>query len=1741
MSLLMENEELNSYKETKMGDEKRVDISSNMKKLEEYFMDIFDKILLETSYSEIICCLYMVVSFIQLFSIPFDQTLDFKTDDSLGFIINTVTSNLGIYEIIINSENAIWYYMAAYISCAFIIYYIVMLIFAGKANLQAKVKEYVSCIRSLSKVTPFLYWILFMPMTRILLAIYRCNNDTDTLFVDSNLKCWSAVHIIHIVLLSIFNITILLVVIMIAIFGNDTNPYNYKNPFRRFDWNFEIFFVISRVVIIVLGTFIPDGILRNSIVVWLLLAISIRFLLFYKEYYPFYSYYMGMIYEICSYSSVMISLILVLNEIVRDYFSFEYEGLTLLIFGGLLGTLRLVYKSHFQQIYSMVLHKHQSDISSEEDFNKYINGLISLVSIKLSPSHEFSQVMLEGFIVNHNMNCKDPQCPLNDIDQIFNISGTTQTSEAKHNDHVRLIHLIQFIYKGVLQQGGNASGLIQAQNTAELWHRTLINYAYFLIFKLGHLHAAAVELERIVNMNPCIHMRIAVWKAKTLLGRLYDANNAKKMVRGFTKVTSIDPRLLLEYEAMFNHFKQEVFKVAEKYREIWIQLLSPFPDLTFVQKNSIEAVKQNAALCITWDRLSKLFYGFSKAEMLYSMYLSEVLGHEELAEKHMRKYKGILSASASINEQMLADKAIFENDICVIAMSGMPENLGNVIKASSGVTKMFEYSPTELIGKSVTMIMPQFIADHHPLFVKNYLQNATNMTMQNEFDSFGCDKQQFIFLVKILTRQYYDLTYGSVFIAMIKAYPPQCMIVTDVDGIILGISREGSRALGSLFTPIFLKESSLKMQYICPYLGWKANEPEEGYNKIIGQRDIIFAIPSNFSGSANFQPDNIKENANIQKQLENENCFKRQWRCLIVNVKHQHLKLKAFYFKGKGKKVTGSSEASWESQDYECDIIEKHMDNCEYSEENKSSKEAFSQSLLPNNKFKVLPFMSFNKLKKPENEPIVRKPTLRSCNNKDFDENPLNRQSGNSLELKLSFSPDSKIQSSSVSSLENHPQKIPIELISKEVKDFKSSMNGLEEPNSPDNKKDEEEELQKATRTSILQEIELLKKTDSLKYIPPATKRVLRCSFLHMLMCIIGCLSFFTTMLMSLDNLGRNYEIIQLEREASIIQISEAVRSLLFMANKSDGSPILDASLRNYNYFSGSAPKNNSNQPAGTDAPGPPPTMSLTYTEWKLGSLRDFGKQLIDAQKRINQQIVKFNDPANKEQVNPSCSNITFPDGTTKLSEFSTHITMFSNEAMKVASYSISNVSITNTAVNFLLANSYAIFLSGNYESEVMMKEIVYMQKIAASSSNFTLYFICGLGVIMFFIMLPFWLQITNLGQITTNLLLKITSKQLKEQILHCGKFMRFVNSTENEDADADFDDWDEFNEEHKTEEKDGEKQEKTAGENLQDEKERLLKGNSEKTEKKKSRKRKSQVYSDSILALIIVFIIFHIIIDSVFIFFYLWPQTLNENVSEHLREYIMLRTEYKSQLRLFVIMLELFRNGNISPIPGATMSELVKLEIANSVKDIEIVFNHHEKYNQHFSKTYTQAFLQAMYVNMCQDAFNVNVTECASLDSGIMTKGLYAQTVQYLRRLNEMTNMYNRTAEKDRTPNFLRSLINSQEFIIAELILRKYHGSVTKAITTLLEQSFRKVVDANTIYVIVIFIVCLGIVMLMYLLIWQTYINRIRDRILKTKMTLCHIPLNVIMETEEIKKYFFEASQDIMLNSSKKQVKWII
>lgn len=159
----------------------------------------------------------------------------------------------------------------------------------------------------------------------------------------------------------------------------------------------------------------------------------------------------------------------------------DYQGQSVVIIVGVVLLFPAVHQIRETKIQKKIFTKKHDKIKSEYELDLFIHKLYRLIIDQ--HVNEVDEMILLGIVHNHQSECLNSECPLNNQDELY-LPLTDSASDRKtlfSKDPILLYHLINSIY----------AEYAKSSNSTAVLHTT---YAYFLFYQIGNNHTALLEL-----------------------------------------------------------------------------------------------------------------------------------------------------------------------------------------------------------------------------------------------------------------------------------------------------------------------------------------------------------------------------------------------------------------------------------------------------------------------------------------------------------------------------------------------------------------------------------------------------------------------------------------------------------------------------------------------------------------------------------------------------------------------------------------------------------------------------------------------------------------------------------------------------------------------------------------------------------------------------------------------------------------------------------------------------------------------------------------------------------------------------------------------------------------------------------------------------------------------------------------------------------------------------------------------
>jgi PAS domain S-box-containing protein len=136
------------------------------------------------------------------------------------------------------------------------------------------------------------------------------------------------------------------------------------------------------------------------------------------------------------------------------------------------------------------------------------------------------------------------------------------------------------------------------------------------------------------------------------------------------------------------------------------------------------------------------------------------ISHNEIeGYKLSQKLLDIEKYEFNANDVMDNDKT-FDTQFSIINVSGNKSNFGIIINANNEVQNTFGYSPRDLIGQNVDMLMPEFYSSIHEQLMLNFFVKDQSKVVDKNRLVFGMGKNGYLKLVMLRLKLLPDLSHG---------------------------------------------------------------------------------------------------------------------------------------------------------------------------------------------------------------------------------------------------------------------------------------------------------------------------------------------------------------------------------------------------------------------------------------------------------------------------------------------------------------------------------------------------------------------------------------------------------------------------------------------------------------------------------------------------------------------------------------------------------------------------------------------------------------------------------------------------------------------------------------------------------------------------------------------------------------------------------------------------------------------
>ena len=615
-------------------------------------------------------------------------------------------------------------------------------------------------MRLLRSVVSYIVTVLFNPMVEYFLAILECSDKDESgnylgyyqNYNVDDMHCYTNIHFTIMCVEAVFIVVVFVTICTVVqtVFYEQKTAADKDGAKTNSKCDLLVLFV--KIVLIFIYSFLVWDKDKHWIVVpGTFIACLLQFIVYWVER-PFYEERMNTAFFIHTglvlYSTVVMFFLKILENAPFD------GGIFILFIGMPMISYILITQKDTR--FTLLL-TNINKFDKGESIFKQIRYFLELCDKKYTDRK--SNILLRGYIHVHEEHCTNKNCPLKkylkEIDrkpESKNANTDIQNTNAGNETNVHQT-------TNVMNTVNQATTIINANNTTntqnnnnehnetdlylyeyamEMYQNGIskfpscttlrINYSFFLMERMNNTKKALIELKNCEKYNPSFEEEFIIF-------RFCENGGADENGDDDDDEDGLDIVSAIAYKNHFAMFKEGLTEITSIYSEFWQLLLNnnqkSEEDLTkmneFGEKINrlVEDIKGHFA------EMEKLRYNDEEVLSLYAEFYQEILNDKINADYYNSRLNDCQGGDDEVNNNNDLNEIPTGDDFDYIFLSSEGTNIGKIIKLSMGVCEMFGYTPSDLLGKNINYLIPDFCTELHTQVLINKLNKFKTQMTQN--------------------------------------------------------------------------------------------------------------------------------------------------------------------------------------------------------------------------------------------------------------------------------------------------------------------------------------------------------------------------------------------------------------------------------------------------------------------------------------------------------------------------------------------------------------------------------------------------------------------------------------------------------------------------------------------------------------------------------------------------------------------------------------------------------------------------------------------------------------------------------------------------------------------------------------------------------------------------------------------------------------------------------------------------
>lgn len=458
----------------------------------------------------------------------------------------------------------------------------------------------------------------------------------------------------------------------------------------------------------------------------------------------------------------MLIILLSLGNIIGNYLTMNYISLFYLFITFVIYIFSIKISKY--KFFKMFFKQTVSSISNENDLLLFARELF--VKIRTIDNKTSDKSELQGYIEMMNDELLFAQ-QFKDNKLHYPIYNEwDDKTKIETSDRVYMANFLAFLLEFYHTQRG-----INGFNLS-------INLSYYFLEYIENISKATYYLIKASEEIGSIQQELTYFKIKTLIKEKLLAKTVKDNKPIF-EIYQLDLTNYFKYEVLELQFIEELEYFITQIHFLWKNIIKDSNEKKYEMFNRSKASFKNLQIKKEVSKESRLF-NVNMSKGIYITHKNLINIYKMMIEINYswttlwNIYENIinsieydLSITQMLNNHILEFKLRKKHELgktpltyifsdrssVIIIINGMPEKLGLINYASSEVVKVFGYKSSELFNKPIETLMPDIIANRHPLYMKQFFRTGEKTLIDRTTTSFGLNKNQHILECAISVKQ----------------------------------------------------------------------------------------------------------------------------------------------------------------------------------------------------------------------------------------------------------------------------------------------------------------------------------------------------------------------------------------------------------------------------------------------------------------------------------------------------------------------------------------------------------------------------------------------------------------------------------------------------------------------------------------------------------------------------------------------------------------------------------------------------------------------------------------------------------------------------------------------------------------------------------------------------------------------------------------------------------------------------